>query len=328
MKKEVRFLLSALLFLGGISLIRDAEVLTGAFLGTGVLSASTSLLGWGFIVASMMVFAFGSGKDLEERIKIYEVHRRKRRFVEVSGMGEIAGELIQLNHADPIDGMHINLDELKDLLGEAYLSQEGREEIVHKYEPSVREQIIKAQREYIEGTLRMRKGKMTKKELVSDLEYARKQLRIAEAGEELMGVLRSKYVPRKKKLRVSAESHHERYILNPLRRGTAAYVHFTSKENAEVIEEKRVVRGEAQALYFPSLEKAREFVKRMNRGLVESITGARNAEQAIIFQTVNLPRGLSQLVGKKSGSMWRAYFEGDLPLDSCYTFERKGLPKK
>lgn len=315
------------LILISISIISSISniTLTGNVIGYSAGSYFAFIAILSFILGAVLMLL---GNKTLEKIVVYPDRRGKRTFFTVKGLRDILpneSPLLQVDTNPPVDEYHINLRDFESILKESGFSEEERKKYVEDYLPEIKNVISAGYKEYFKYKTRPKANsteeqKKLRKQIAGDLIKAR-------AAERVLTILdpsQKKRSEKIKELKYSLEG--KNHIYKPIREGTAAYVHYSSENGVEGVEKNKGFSSDTQALYFPSLEKAREFVINTKRGYVESITGASSAEKALIFQTAELPKGISSLVGKKSKSMLRAYFK-DLDTGTFYTFEKHNTPR-
>ena len=321
-KKHFRFLSLAFFLIGIFFLLNSKTDITGAVVGVSNISSGfSSIFGIVFLIGSVVMFV--GGENLEERVvDIYETKRGKIRFVEAKGLDDIA-PFIQLDTRETIDNQHINLKDLKELLDDT-TDEKGRKEISKKYEHSIKEKIYGEFKDYFEYKL-----KHKDKESRERRDEIAKGLREARSAESLFQLLDPNYKTRRERLNnIKKSNKNNPHIYNPIKEGKAVYVRYTTDNEIKCIEDEGVIAGEkeSQSLYFPSLEKAEDFINKTSSAHVKQITGAKKADKAIVFQTIYAPDKINYLVGEKSKGMPKAFFT-NLKKDSCYLFKVMNPPK-
>lgn len=312
-KIACKFLGGILIGIGIFFLISINGVMTGAVIGVSLSSGWSFFIGLIFVIVGVLIQV---NIGLEGIVNVHESSRKEKKFIEATGMNEIAS-FIQIDYNAPFDNYLINLEQLNDLLGPETIDVEERERIVDNYSPSIKGIIRHNLVDYfIFRPIELDKKERAKKE---------KELKLAYGAEELLQVLNPEYKTRKDRLRnlKNTDVGKQPFVYNPINEGKAAYVHFTSPNSArEIIREGGVFEGENQSMYFSDLDKAREFVGGINQRQARSLTGATSAESAIIFQSVYPPDKMNKLVG--SGKT-KAFYQ-DLEIGDCYTVRVENVP--
>ena len=284
-----------------------------------------------FLLAGFLLMVVAQiGGNLEQRIastpiNIYPVRRGRNYFVEIAGLNEIStGMRIQADYEPPIDDHHLNLHQLKELLEMDVVSQEDKERMKNTYGVALKRFIYDNFRRYLVPSKPYNGPSGANKEGNPE-----EGLKLAEAVEEVLRLLDPSYTSRKARIESLMKNlgGGKPYLNNPIREMKAAYVHYTSKEDAARIRKTGRLEEKQQALYFASLEEAVRYVMGNNQDKVRASTGATHTDTAIIFQPIDPPNGMNQLVGDKSGRGWKAFFK-DLELKDCYTYLEKDVPKK
>jgi hypothetical protein len=324
-KRNLKILGLALLILGIILLVNSYTAITGFTISNETAKATVSILGIIFVLAGILLFESGrtskEGRGLE--VKVYETHRGRNKYIEATGMDDIAPYL-QVNNNKPVDAAHINLEDLKELTGPETISKKEREEIARKYEGSLKHRMYIGFKDYFKN--REKKKELSKEER----QKLARELRVSRAAERIIDIIDPSYDTRRESLTELKKAHmNEPQIYNPIKSGKAVYVHYTSGEGLKKMNEEGRIGEENkqfQALFFPDYASAMEFIENASQGLVRSITGASSAEKAVIFQTVIVPKKMNMLVGKKSRSMPKAFFD-DMELDACYLLKEYDVPR-
>jgi len=309
-------LATSILFILGLFFLANSKAnITGAVIGVPISQTISSFLG---IILIVVAIIFLTGK-YEKKLDFYILGKNR---VAIRGLEDVSRQEIQVNTKPPINSNYLNLNELKELLSDKVISKEDRENIAEKYKPDFEKAIFEGYKRFF-SYKNKQKPDLKEKEK-EELKKIADKLRISRAAEKVFDMLKPSYDTRRELL--SKLKHEEPYILKPIEGGKAAYVHFTSAEAANNIKNEGLFKGEQQALYFDSLEKAKEFVNESNRVDIKKLTGIKNAAKAIIFQTIYPPKKVNKLSGEKTKSMSKAFFE-NLETDSCYTFETKGISR-
>jgi len=302
-------ILGIIIFALGILSILNANInITGAVIGISLESCAGYIMGITLMFISIILLA----TDLEERVnvKVYETGKGAFKRTLIEGLtGVSSTQIIQAN-AKPVMGEDkeriMNLDRLKEIVKDCGIEEKD----VIQYLTPLKEKVREGYKAYFSGMAK--NNKITPEE--------KKKLRLSIGAERVIDVLTPEYKTRKEKLNELKKNPivgSDLSVYNPILRGTATYVHFTS--SADDIIKSGFFEGKQQAIYFPSLEKAKEFAGNINRADAKKLTGTEHADQAIIFQTYEPPKDINKLSGEKTRSMRKAFFN-DLKTDSCYTF--------
>ncbi|NQU98174.1 hypothetical protein HQ533_01800 [Candidatus Woesearchaeota archaeon] len=322
MKKEHINAISLALFTWGAFLILNSQAsITGAVIGTS--GQVSGIIGFLLIlIAGVFTTTTLPTKGLEHKVKFFEEQRHGKNFISIQGMNDIsAQQIIQTNYNPPIDEYHMNLKQLESLLRGDVVSEEDKAEFAEEYKEDFKEAIIDGYKSYFEFKQHPSANKKTRKRIA-------KKLRIARAAERVFRLLDTHYKTRPQQVSDIRRSDmgQKPYIEKPIREGKAAYVHFTSSTNAEQIKKRKYLHGEQQALFFPNLEEAEEFVENTSQNRAKTLTGANASQTAIIFQTFVPPEKINRLSGEKTRSMPKAFFH-DLEIGTCYHFKTQNVSK-
>ncbi len=296
----------------GIALLAHGFSITGFIVLEGVGKAVSSAFGLILVIGGIILLS--AARRLEDTLQIYDAQRGNRHALVLRGMHDIA-DIIQLDTNKPIDENHLNLVDLGKVLAEDVISEGDRKKLIDKYEPKLQNLAVRGYSSYFKH-----KKDNYENEKLSKSERSKiaREIRDARAAERVLNILDPLYKTRGEHLIALKKQIGKRLDLyNPLKRGSAAYVHFTSKAGAEQIKREGLDEN-SQALYFSNYKQAVDFLSAYNGNQVRKATGAKAAEQAIVFQTAELPTKFNHLVGNKS---WpKVIFNRVLP-ENCYRFE-------
>jgi hypothetical protein len=320
MKKKVKMFLGLTLVVVGLLVSLKSLSMTGNVIGN-INNGISSIFGLILILAGMLVCASGPSK-LE--IKVWEDDEKK---VILKGLSKISPEIVSTY--SPISGekrsWRINLEDLKELTNPDTISPEDKENLAKEYGPDIKKKITDNFKEYMQYKKNTTGMKIDKKKDRALRRGVAKKLRIAKGLERVYKILNpdySSFQDRLKNIKVNEPIN----IYNPIRKGTATYVYFTSPSGIAKTRRFGRFKPGMQALYFSNLEKAEDFVDSMTQTRAKKLTGAKRTSKAVIFQTAYAPDKMNRLSGAYTRALPKGFFN-DLNLDSIYTLRTANVPK-
>jgi len=329
-KRVIKSLGIAFIIIGVVFLFFSVQGITGFAIFDGVRKANDFALValWFIISGAVLVLVQNSESALE--LKIFEEERGRgkvrTRFPAIIGLSEISSDTtLQVNENPPIDKYHINLPQLRSLLKEGVLSKEDIDKIANKYGEKFRETTVRGYVDYFYN--KFNPGKLTESEKQERRDFIAKELRLSRAAERVFDIIKPDYKTRTGRLIQLKNSSDGGMpnVYNPIRKGNAVYVHFTSSRNAASIEQEGVHKKEGdeqQALYFSDMGRAMQYIDDIKHGKKappERVFGAQSSDVAIIFQTIEVP-DINKTSGEKS--ILKAIFRDGVKKDTMYSYNQ------